>query len=142
MPIRPPFLRTCHLPFTLASLVAAAGPSRIEVCHGQVVSVENTGRASPDRLTSRQDHMQTFDREIRSFARLLNLPGMVVVVAEDGKVVQQLDRAVGEPRRIAGGIRFGPARADPSVLRDAIRPAHPVAGFELLMERTSQLKTP
>jgi hypothetical protein len=75
-------------PFTLAGLVAAAGPSRIEVCHGQVVSVENTGRASPDRLTSRQDHMQAFDREIRSFVRLLNLPGMVVVVAEDGKVVQ------------------------------------------------------
>jgi len=61
------------------------------VCHGQVVSVENTGRAIPDRLTSRQDHMQAIDREIRSFARLLDLPGMVVVVAADGKVVQQLE---------------------------------------------------
>ena len=62
-----------------------------EVCHGQVVAIEKATPAIPDRLTSRQDHMEAFDREIRAFARLLDLPGMVVVVAEDGKITHQLE---------------------------------------------------
>jgi CubicO group peptidase (beta-lactamase class C family) len=91
MPTRPPIRWTYRLPFVLAALAAVAGSSIGEVCHGQVVAIEKATPAIPDRLTSRQDHMEAFDREIRAFARLLDLPGMVVVVAEDGKITHQLE---------------------------------------------------
>ena len=47
--------------------------------------------AAPGRLTTRDDHTRAFDEELRAFAGLLDLPGMVVVVAQDGKIVHQLE---------------------------------------------------
>jgi CubicO group peptidase (beta-lactamase class C family) len=91
MPTRPPPQRTYHLPFVLAALAAVALSGISEVSHGQVVAIEKGTPAIPDRLTSSQDHMEAFDREIRAFARLLDLPGMVVVVAEDGKITHKLE---------------------------------------------------
>jgi CubicO group peptidase (beta-lactamase class C family) len=75
----------------MAALAAVVGLGVDQVSNGQVDAVEKVKLVVPDRLSSRQDHMQAFDREIRAFATLLDLPGMVVVVAEDGKIAHQLE---------------------------------------------------
>lgn len=91
MPTLHPFRRIGYLPIALAALATAVGSHVNGICDGQVAIIENAEPAGLERLTSRQDHIEAFDREIRSFARLLELPGMVVVVAEDGKVTHQIE---------------------------------------------------
>ncbi|WP_422928058.1 serine hydrolase domain-containing protein [Singulisphaera sp. PoT] len=51
-----------------------------------------TARVEADeRLTSRADQERAFDDEVRALARLLELPGMVVAVAQDGKIIHRVE---------------------------------------------------
>ncbi|MGP0070270.1 MAG: serine hydrolase [Isosphaeraceae bacterium] len=87
MPMRP--LRTvAHLiPAALAVLVLADGA----VADDRKDAAGGANPPAPGRLTTRDDHARAFDEELRSFAGLLDLPGMVIVVAQDGKTVHQLE---------------------------------------------------
>ena len=91
MPTRQPLFRACHLSLALAALAVAMGSNGHTVCRGQVIATQASKPTVAERLTSRRDHLQAFDREIRAIARLLDLPGMVVVVAQDGKIAHQLE---------------------------------------------------
>ena len=44
-----------------------------------------------ERLTTRAEHERAFDDEVRALARLLELPGMVVAVAQDGKIIHRVE---------------------------------------------------
>ena len=91
MPTRPSPLRIRLLPVAFAAPAMATGSSTGEECHGQVVAAEQVTPRAPDRLTTTQDHMLAFDQEIRAFAKLLDLPGLIVVVARDGMIAHQVE---------------------------------------------------
>ena len=77
------------IPAVLAALVLADGADDVAVRVGRGVAAGEVQPPSPVRLTTRDDHTRAFDEELRAFAGLLDLPGMVVVVAQDGKIVHQ-----------------------------------------------------
>src|SRR4029077_17141937 len=57
----------------------------------RMAAAEPAALGAPDRLTTRQDHHKAFDRDVRALAKLLGLPGLVVVVAQDGKIAHQVE---------------------------------------------------
>ena len=79
------------IPAVLAVLVLSDGAGADDVRVGRGVAAGEVHPPSPGRLTTRDDHMRAFDEELRAFAALLDLPGMVVVVAQDGKIVHRLE---------------------------------------------------
>lgn len=62
-----------------------------DVCGERDVTSVGTRSPSLRQLTTRDDHVRAFDDELRVLARLLDLPGLVVAVAENGKIVHQLE---------------------------------------------------
>jgi CubicO group peptidase (beta-lactamase class C family) len=86
-----PLRRTRLFAIALAALIQVGGSGVNEVGRSQVVAVEKAEPPIADRLTSRADQIQAFDWEIRALARLLDLPGMVVVVAQDGKIAHHVE---------------------------------------------------
>ena len=79
------------IPAVLAVLVLANGAGADDVRVGRGVAAGEVHPPALGRLTTRDDHTRAFDEELRAFAGLLGLPGMVVVVAQDGKIVHQLE---------------------------------------------------
>jgi len=96
MPIQPSLPWTRLLPVAFAALGIATESSTTGVCKGQIVAAEQVAPRGSDRLMTTQDHMRAFDQEVRSFAKLLDLPGMVVVVARDGMIAHQVEWGYGD----------------------------------------------
>jgi CubicO group peptidase (beta-lactamase class C family)/pimeloyl-ACP methyl ester carboxylesterase len=68
-------------PFPVVLTVFAVGLASAARLDGQELA----------RLTGEKEHAQAFDREVGALARRLNLPGLVVVVARDGKIVHKVE---------------------------------------------------
>jgi CubicO group peptidase (beta-lactamase class C family) len=88
--------RTRILAVAFAALALVTLSSNMEMFNGQAVASEQATPRALDRLSTPQDHIQAFDREIRAFAKLLDLPGVVVVVARDGVIVHQVELGYGD----------------------------------------------
>jgi CubicO group peptidase (beta-lactamase class C family) len=84
-----PRLRRFFVAITALAMTLRMGVT--EVHDLRMAAAEPAAPGAPDRLTTRQDHLKAFDREVRALAKLLGLPGLVVVVAEDGKIAHQVE---------------------------------------------------
>jgi hypothetical protein len=74
MPMRPLRTLTHLIPAALAVLVLADGA----VADDRKDAAGGANPPAPGRLTTRDDHARAFDEELRAFAGLLDLPGMVI----------------------------------------------------------------
>jgi CubicO group peptidase (beta-lactamase class C family) len=92
MPIRWLHTRARLIPAVLTAMALASGAGADDVCGDRVVAAGNGNPPATGRLTTRHDHLRAFDEEVHAFAGLLDLPGMVVVVAQDGKIIHQVER--------------------------------------------------
>jgi CubicO group peptidase (beta-lactamase class C family) len=75
----------------LFAMALGDGAGAADVCGDRGIADGNGDPPATGRLTTQSDHMRAFDDEVRALAGLLELPGMVVVVAQDGKIIHQVE---------------------------------------------------